>query len=340
VKPGERSHNNALQSPEGDLRQRLASLSPDNIRLLTGKILKSGGDVSLRSYLSDSYLSSLEEIRASGTKMPLFLVHPAGGGVKAYHELAKHLDAEQPVSAFQSHIFGSHETNPYLSIEQMATCYVDALQKARPVFPYVLSGWSMGGVVAFEMALQLTARNQPAPLVVMLDSYARTVVNFDSEYRRSRYLEDLILIGTAIALADGKDFRLSRNDLQGLSMEDQFSHFSQTLRKQEILTDDIDDRALRAVLTVFDNSDRAMANYVPRTYSGKVAVLRARESLPGMTKAAHELSNDPTLGWQFYCSQIVDVHSVPGNHMRIMTPPYIRALGRSLQSCIDEASKD
>src|SRR5205823_2243155 len=52
--------------------------------------------------------------------------------------------------------------------------YVAALQAVQPVGPYLLGGWSFGGVVAFEMAQQLHAQGQTVALLALLDSWAPT----------------------------------------------------------------------------------------------------------------------------------------------------------------------
>ena len=52
----------------------------------------------------------------------------------------------------------------------MATDYIEAITVHQPDGPYLLGGWSMGGVVAFEMARQLGERDVAVPLLVLLDA--------------------------------------------------------------------------------------------------------------------------------------------------------------------------
>ena len=58
------------------------------------------------------------------------------------------------------------------TVEAIATSYVRQLKEARPRGPYLLCGYSFGGIVAFEMAQQLTAMGDSVPLLVMMDTYA------------------------------------------------------------------------------------------------------------------------------------------------------------------------
>ena len=68
------------------------------------------------------------------------------------------------------------DKTPTPRIEDMAAWYIQALQPCSPTGPYLLGGWSMGGVVAFEMAQQLHAQGQRVALLALLDgqdSYSR-----------------------------------------------------------------------------------------------------------------------------------------------------------------------
>ena len=324
-----------VQGIDSKAVQRVAALTPEKIREIAGAIRKKKGSLAVpEPEFADPY-SSLEEIRAKGNKRPLFLVHPAGGGVKSYHELARHLDGEQPVYAFQGHIFGSHKERPYLSIEQMAARYIHVLQVVQPAPPYLLGGWSMGGLVAFEMALQLKQQGQDVSLVAIIDSCAQMRAGAGRGPASQRLAEDLILIGTALAISEGRSLPLSLGDLEGRPEDEQFALFLRKSREQQIVSPQIDDDAVRALLKTLENSDRAIASYVHRKYSGNVAVIRASEATSAMKEAASDIYDEPAFGWQAFCEQPVSVHFVPGDHLHMMAHPCVRELGRVLQQCID-----
>ncbi|WP_253900255.1 condensation domain-containing protein [Corallococcus carmarthensis] len=112
--------------------------------------------------------SPLVPIQREGTRRPFFCVHPVGGNVLAYAALAKQLGPEQPFYGLQSQ--GLDGSRPPLdSVEAMAALYVAAVRTVQPHGPYRLGGWSMGGVVAFEMARQLQARGEAVELVALID---------------------------------------------------------------------------------------------------------------------------------------------------------------------------
>ena len=97
----------------------------------------------------------LVPLRTRGTQSPLFGVHPLFGLVYPYVELAQRLK-DQPFYALQAKGFvpGSE---PYRTIPQMAAAYIAAIRTIQPAGPYRIGGWSLGSLIALEMAVQLQA---------------------------------------------------------------------------------------------------------------------------------------------------------------------------------------
>ena len=98
-------------------------------------------------------------IQPTGSKRPLFLVHPAGGHVFPYVHLARYLGPDQPCYGLQAKGLEEGES-PHTRIKDMAADYIKALRTVQPNGPYFLGGWSMGGLVAFEMAQQLYTQGE------------------------------------------------------------------------------------------------------------------------------------------------------------------------------------
>ena len=95
-------------------------------------------------------------------------MHPVGGNVLCYADLARRLDAGRPVYGLQA--VGLDGGEPQSRIEEMAASYLDALAAVQPAGPYLLGGWSLGGVIAYEMARQLARRGERVDLLALIDS--------------------------------------------------------------------------------------------------------------------------------------------------------------------------
>lgn len=59
----------------------------------------------------------------------------------------------------------------------MASCYIEGLQTIQPVGPYYLGGWSLGGIIAWEMAQQLSAAGEEVALLALIDSYSPVAID-------------------------------------------------------------------------------------------------------------------------------------------------------------------
>ncbi len=113
----------------------------------------------------------LVPIQRNGSRRPFFCVHPVGGNVLCYAELARELGPDQPFYGLEARGLTGEE-EPCETIEAMASLYVAAVRAVQPEGPYLLGGWSMGGVIAFEMARQLQQRGEQVELLALIDSYA------------------------------------------------------------------------------------------------------------------------------------------------------------------------
>ncbi|WP_155764673.1 non-ribosomal peptide synthetase, partial [Mycobacterium intracellulare] len=119
------------------------------------------------------------EFLKGGTGIPLFCIHPASGLSWPYHALGNYLDC--PIIGIQQ-APQNGEAEP-ASIRDMARNYADRIQGVDPTGPYNLLGWSFGGVVAHEIAIELQRRGCSIARLILLDALltvpSRDVLNSD-----------------------------------------------------------------------------------------------------------------------------------------------------------------
>ena len=111
--------------------------------------------------------SPVVPLRAAGSAVPLFCVHPAGGQVWTYRPLLSVLPADQPLYALQ----GRAGDGAPDSVEAMAASYLEAVRTVQPHGPYRLAGWSFGGLVAYEMARLLAAAGEAVSHLLLIDAH-------------------------------------------------------------------------------------------------------------------------------------------------------------------------
>ncbi|WP_280347236.1 non-ribosomal peptide synthetase [Nocardia neocaledoniensis] len=118
---------------------------------------------------ADTAFDVLLPLRTAGTREPLFCVHPIGGVAWSFGGLAAHLDPDRPLYGLQSPALDSVAPLPD-SIEDWARLYVKQIREVQAEGPYHLLGWSLGGVIAHAMAVQLQDEGEQVALLAMLDS--------------------------------------------------------------------------------------------------------------------------------------------------------------------------
>jgi enterobactin synthetase component F len=123
-----------------------------------------------RAHTRSDPLGEVLPLRVSHRERPLFCIHPAVGLGWAYTSLLRHLDDKLPVYALQSSGLRSGAPLPG-NIAQMAADHLAQIRRIQPEGPYRLLGWSLGGLVAHEMAAQLQARGQQVECLALLDAY-------------------------------------------------------------------------------------------------------------------------------------------------------------------------
>lgn len=122
--------------------------------------------------------SALFPLQKTGSKIPLFCIHPVGGLGSVYKNLADALGSDQPLWSFQASGLEGNEIM-HDSISEMAQAYVAAMKTVQPHGPYQLAGWSMGGRIGHEMAYQLSVSGDEVKFLALLDT--KTTFTFDRE---------------------------------------------------------------------------------------------------------------------------------------------------------------
>jgi amino acid adenylation domain-containing protein len=111
----------------------------------------------------------LADLGTGAGEAPLLLIHPVGGTVSAYAPLARELAGTFRVRGLQAPALTGSDAPP-TSLADLADDYTRRIRAAQPDGPYRLGGWSMGGVLAFEIAKRLTGAHASVALLVLLDA--------------------------------------------------------------------------------------------------------------------------------------------------------------------------
>ncbi|MFC0527566.1 amino acid adenylation domain-containing protein [Phytohabitans kaempferiae] len=254
-------------------------------------------------------------LRASGTRPPLFLVHPVGGAVTPYAQLAPMLGDDLPVHAIEDP--GLRGAVPEGGLVERARQYVELVRRLRPDGPYHLGGWSIGGIIGLEMARQLTEAGARVDLVVAIDSgLPRQREEVGDVDALVGFVRDLAgRAGITAPDLDAETYgRLDREALEERVLD--------VLDKAGLAPSGLRDE-MRVRMRVYVANMRALHAHEPRAYGGRFVLVRAAECL-----APAEFERWPAV------SPDIEYRTAPGNHFTMVQPPHLTGLAAVLRDVL------
>lgn len=283
--------------------------------------------------------STLFTFRAHGNKTPVFCVHPVGGGVIGFKCLADLVDTNHPFYAFQARgLYGGGK--PVASIQEMAELYLRSLIQVWPRGPVLLSGYSFGGLVAFEMARQLTDMGRDVLDVMVLDGAAPVCSEeWIDENRDQLFSMDdgkwLIMVAHLMEKSMKIKLNMTLEELSVLTPEQQECTLIDAFIESSGFIRNSGYEMVRNMLYVNKANYQAMLSYFPTPASFPVTVFKSEEKV-GNDSILTFYKNyyDPALGWGAYSTQPVTVLPVPGDHYSMMAPPHVNILADTLNDHI------
>jgi thioesterase domain-containing protein len=118
----------------------------------------------------------LVTLQSEGTRAPLFCIHPQGGNVFCYVDLARRLGPDLPIHGLQAIGLEAGE-RPLESIEAMGEAYWVQIRAVQPVGPYRIAGYSSGGLIAYEIAARAHDDGETVSCLILLDAPAIAQTN-------------------------------------------------------------------------------------------------------------------------------------------------------------------
>jgi len=263
-------------------------------------------------------------IQPDGSRPPLFCVHNLHGEVLNFRDLTMRLGPDQPFYALQGVGMDGMEA-PLGRIEDMAARYIAAMRRVQPAGPYFIGGYSMGGLVAYEMAQQLRAAGETVALLALLDTYQHRGRHPASPLRWFDYGGEPLADRRLGSLA-AYGARRVRALLLNMGTATVRGLFGAAWRTCERLGRPIPKLLHRPIAA----NILAMHSYRIRPYDGD-AVLFTAERYPWDRKDWDE-------GWRELIRGRLDVEPVPGVHHVILEEPHVQTLARRLSDRLGAGS--
>lgn len=237
-------------------------------------------------------LLPLRKSEGTDAQPPLFCVHPAVAVSWCYAGLLAHLDPRISIFGLQCRGLTAPEQLP-ADLPAMAADYVREIRRVQPAGPYRLLGWSLGGLIAQEMAVQLRRAGQAVEMLVLLDSYPMDHLDPQEQVPVGALLDDL---GFEPGPGGSDDLRSAVDRVRAAGGP------LASLSPQQ----------LQAMYGSYRNALRIARLHRPRPYDGDLLIFRAGVDGP------HE--RPPTTVWRGFVTGDIEEHIVECAHADMTRP--------------------
>jgi amino acid adenylation domain-containing protein len=259
-------------------------------------------------------------IARGGDATPLFCIHGGDGGVLFYRSLAALMPPDIPLHAIESLELGNSGPIESCSIEETAAGYIRGMRAVQPQGPYRLAGYSFGGVVAHEMACQLTRDGHAVAFVGFFDTHnpAAPERHYTITERLRVFWQQnsavpvwrrLKLLGAR--LSEGiRTHRRLKAEMQAAQRSGPAEPYSDLRRVQ-----------------VRQTNWRAMQAYRPQPYQGRITLFKASAINDKVERAAD-------YGWAGLAGGGLDIVLLSGEHLTLFAPENIATLAQALTDAL------
>nr|WP_249354685.1 non-ribosomal peptide synthetase [Rhodococcus sp. USK13] len=260
---------------------------------------------------TDDVLSVVVPLRSGGTRPAVFCVHPAGGLALGYAGLIQHLAPDRPVYGLQLPILSGGAT--FESMEELAHRYVVEMRAVQPRGPYHLLGWSLGGVIAHAIAVELRESGADVGTLAMMDSYLAEEGDFgDLEVDAEQWLHGL-----------GVDFEGSGDDDRSYR-EQLVEMLGRSFGRDPAFASTL----LGRISAGLENSKRISAEHRPRVFDGDLLFFAAAQG------ADDEGERPSPSVWQPVVTGVITANEVECDHVRMTTPEAFAVIGPVLERAL------
>lgn len=266
-------------------------------------------------------------IRTSGSQPPLFALPGANASGFYLHALATELPVDQPFYALQ--IPGAEPGGvPIESVTELAAFYLPHIRTIRPNGPYRLAGHSIGGIIAFEIARQLEAAGEVVEHVAIFD----TTLADPRDLAPEQMFSEVAHVNSLLDVF-GWDRRLAEAlplDARGRLADDPrvIEFMCQLMLQTGMVPYNASPEQIARVVAVWRAAATAHGSYRPDgPVRAPISLFLARTVPQEVVRADERLTG---WGWQSWTESGLKIEVVPGNHVDLLIPPFVREVGHRL----------
>ena len=267
-------------------------------------------------------------LQLTGNKTPVFCVHPGVGEVLVYVSLANYFVNERPFYALRARGFTEGEKY-FETIGEMVSTYVDAIRRRQPHGPYVITGYSFGGPIAFEISKELEAQGERVAFCGCIEETPYLA----EPSLRLEGVEGPLHVAFLLGFIDRQQLDELPGLLRGpLSAEDPIDYLVQIAPRERLAELDLDLPKFRALATLSRSLVVLGQSYIP---TGSVESMTVFYAQPLQGTKQEWLDN--VRRWDRFTRARNRYVEVGGEHHTVMGKQHVAGFQGVLRTEIDRA---
>ncbi|PKG39105.1 hybrid non-ribosomal peptide synthetase/type I polyketide synthase [Psychromonas sp. Urea-02u-13] len=255
----------------------------------------------------------------------LFIIHPIGGHLLSYQGLATQL---HNVTLYGLSFPEQYILQHNVTVEQLAREYLTMIKKIQPQGPYQISGWSFGGVVAFELANQMIKQGHQVTQCIMIDSYKpglNDLAELNDMNIRKYFYHDCV----------GRFPTLNETSTPDFSDEASFSASLSKALACTIKASVLDEASITHLFHIYRSNLLAMMKYQPPILQDLPVTLftaKQNKQLEFMRYQRSDIVERPCHGWTDCCTPVItEMHA---DHYTILQEPNVTQLANYISQLL------
>jgi thioesterase domain-containing protein len=221
------------------------------------------------------------------------------------------------------------------TVSDMARFYLEEIKLPVNMDDLIFAGWSMGALIAFEMARQVREKSGENPRLMIIDQPAPAGESPDKENKRIDPVERMLVFAGKVAHLAGRPLGINAASLRGKTPEEQSEVFLNSFKSVNLVPPDMRISDFHGYLDMMIHHNEITSASRPGSFDGKTLLIRAEEALPPFNDQGEVPVRTADLNWGSRIKRDLTIVNIPGNHVSIIARPYIKDLALALINWIN-----
>ncbi|MDO5102661.1 MAG: thioesterase domain-containing protein, partial [Lautropia sp.] len=268
-------------------------------------------------HVSQKLSDGLVQMKAGTSERPIFIVHEVTGDVLSYADVANCFSTKYPVYGITALRLPKDQRN-LESFESMASCYVKLMKSVDKHGPYRLVGWSAGGMLAWEIARQLTLNGDTVEFLGMIDTY------YSEENETENVDDNTMLIG----LLDGLNGGLNESTTEHLKQIKDIDNLIDETRALGILNMEASNDSIKERLSLAKSIETMSSRYVAQDFPVRAHLFCAEDGEAAKSWDTFQGNSRP------------ETVAIGGTHWSMVRSPHANRMVDEIESILDKNQID